>query len=140
QALAESGSFNNKVDIWAIGCILYRIIFGTDAFTSDYALYQYCKTSGTSLVIMPDSNDICNIFLTRELIEFVISLLYRMLDVGATQRPSARQILKEIQHALAPPSTSMPPQTQTRSGTPDIASGQVTSVSTASSIIPQPVK
>src|SRR5271155_1844761 len=39
--LVRSGAYNNKVDIWALGCILYEIVTLRKAFSTDNAVYEY---------------------------------------------------------------------------------------------------
>ena len=33
--------YNNKVDIWALGCILYELVTGKRLFRNDYAIEKY---------------------------------------------------------------------------------------------------
>ena len=39
--LVKDGIYTNKVDIWAMGCIFYEIIFRHKAFRNDNAVYDY---------------------------------------------------------------------------------------------------
>ena len=84
-----------------MGCIFYRVIFGVDAFNSEYALHKYCRTNGKTLVIAHDSGKLVNIFVTVELINIVFKLLYEMLHIVAKDRPHAKKILQVIEASLA---------------------------------------
>jgi len=37
-------SFNNKADLWALGCILYELIANQKAFSDDYDVLRYART------------------------------------------------------------------------------------------------
>jgi len=39
--LNSKSGFNNKVDIWSLGCILFEMVTGTKAFNGDHAVLQY---------------------------------------------------------------------------------------------------
>src|SRR5271154_591041 len=42
ELLADSKrTFTNKADIWALGCVLYRLVSGKMAFQHDWAAYQW---------------------------------------------------------------------------------------------------
>lgn len=41
ELLTENPIYNNKVDIWAMGCILYELISGQKAFSSDHAVMEW---------------------------------------------------------------------------------------------------
>src|SRR5271169_1119153 len=45
EILGESASFNNKADIWALGCVVYELCSGQRAFSSDWSVMQYSLTS-----------------------------------------------------------------------------------------------
>lgn len=49
--------YNNKVDIWSMGCILYKLALGKTPFNGDIAVYAYAHHQ-TQLIIpwvLPDS-------------------------------------------------------------------------------------
>lgn len=48
--MESGGQFNNKVDIWALGCILYELVSYTKAFHSDLAVYEF-RISGAVISI-----------------------------------------------------------------------------------------
>ena len=64
-------------------------------------LHKYCRTNGKTLVIAHDSGKLVNIFVTVELINIVIKLLYEMLHIVAKDRPHAKKILQVIEASLA---------------------------------------
>jgi calcium/calmodulin-dependent protein kinase I len=41
--LAASGKYTNAVDLWAVGCIIYRLITGVVPFPRETSLIQYCE-------------------------------------------------------------------------------------------------
>ena len=49
ELLEDTGHYNAKVDIWALGCILYELATNKKAFPNDWAVFQ-ARTSGS----MPD--------------------------------------------------------------------------------------
>ena len=41
ELLLETPHFNNKVDIWAMGCIVYEVATGRKAFVDDWAVRNF---------------------------------------------------------------------------------------------------
>lgn len=41
ELISERSVYNNKTDIWALGCIIGELITGMKTFTGDYAVIQY---------------------------------------------------------------------------------------------------
>jgi serine/threonine protein kinase len=37
----QPGEYTNKVDMWAVGCILYELVLRRKAFPSDWGVFQY---------------------------------------------------------------------------------------------------
>jgi serine/threonine protein kinase len=36
--------YNNKIDVWAVGCIFYEMIVGERPFADDWAVHQYSES------------------------------------------------------------------------------------------------
>jgi serine/threonine protein kinase len=85
----EKRTYNNKVDIWAIGCIFFEVIYRRKAFTHDLAVQQYFQGSrrGEKLGIPLQMDTVPD-----EGTEVVTSLLYRMLDTEPSKRPKADEL------------------------------------------------
>jgi len=49
----SKGVYNNKVDVWSMGCILYELAVGRKAFRDDWAVIQY-KIEGKDLELNVD--------------------------------------------------------------------------------------
>ena len=92
--------YTNKVDIWAIGCIFYQIIFHEKPFYNDVAAHHYASeyhSSGKRLSIPaysrvdPDEN--------RK--AFISELINAMLEVDPDKRPTAEDLNKRFKFGLA---------------------------------------
>ena len=83
------GTFNNKVDIWALGCIIFEIVFRKKAFSSDFAVYQYAGTNGECFKI-PDTTAM-SIDLT-----LVSEVIKDLLAIDPSDRPSAQALVKVL--------------------------------------------
>ena len=77
--------FSNRVDIWALGCIFYELLFRKHAFESDYSTLLY--SSGERVLYIPQ-NPVINIseVLSRDEIKIVLEAL---LDNDPGKRPRA---------------------------------------------------
>lgn len=84
----ENSGYNQKVDIWSIGCILYELIMFRKAFESDIDVYHYSQL-GASLDILPHGFDKDS---TRRLAEHINC----MLQNSPSMRPSASSLLVEV--------------------------------------------
>src|SRR5271170_3043430 len=86
--------FTNKVDIWAIGCIFYEMVFRRRAFYEDYATLNY-SFDGTLYVPPVNSDNIWEI-ISRDVL---VAALEKLLNIDPKQRPTAIEIRQQFQHS-----------------------------------------
>lgn len=86
-------TFNNKSDIWAIGCIFYELLFRKKAFNSDFAVHDYSTQSRETLLIPSDSELITN---DSQLKRFAITILMDVLRITTSERPSANALYRRF--------------------------------------------
>src|SRR5271156_6377319 len=55
--LVTQKDYNNKVDIWAIGCILYELATFKKAFSSDIEVYEFSKGQTPFEVTLDDFDE-----------------------------------------------------------------------------------
>ena len=102
-------TFTNKVDIWAIGCILYEVICRKRAFQDDYNVslysveYRYFKSE---LKIPIDPADPLVDLNTKECLR---NIIHSMLQIDPLKRPTAKDLCQAFEQLLNP---NNPPQTQ----------------------------
>lgn len=83
ELIREISKFTNKVDIWALGCVVYELAFDHKPFSTDFSVYEYSAADlalpiGVHIPPLPD-------FLQHQLSANLNHLLHR--DPG--ERPSA---------------------------------------------------
>lgn len=88
-----TSTFTNKVDIWAIGCILYELVARKKVFVGDGAIFQY------SLEYASCEKNIEIPFATDTLPDedrriFVSRMIREMLEIVADKRPRAEDVYK----------------------------------------------
>lgn len=78
--------FSNRVDIWALGCAFYELLFREHAFESDYSTLMY--SAGERALYIPQK-PVANIseLLSRHEIK---TLLEALLHTNPKKRPSTR--------------------------------------------------
>ena len=87
--------FNNKSDIWALGCILYELATEQKAFTGDWGVLQYVNSklslamSANQYVWQIDGAE-------RAQVEKIVHLL---LEVEYAKRPSAESLMDLVSEA-----------------------------------------
>ena len=94
--LVRSGTFNNKVDIWAIGCILYEVVTLQKAFATDNAVYDYSVqhvVSGENMKLPLD----LGVYQDAEFEDAIGDLVHAMLEVDSSKRPSAVDLMMKLE-------------------------------------------
>ena len=86
ELLKEEASYNNKVDIWAVGCILYELASRKKAFTSDFHVLS-SAISKDSLRRPPF------LLLDKRSQNCLSELIFAMLDLEWWRRPTATDLL-----------------------------------------------
>ena len=76
------GEYTTKVDIWAMGCILYELATGKRAFENDWAVLKYRNSGKNMVTILDDTFD-------TQLIAIITKHIADMLQIEAPARPSA---------------------------------------------------
>lgn len=85
---AAKHQFTNKVDIWAIGCILFELASRRKAFADDFTIALYIQSNGQTLKL-PSTSDT---LLTEDRRTFVSNMIFAMLEINERRRPRAEDI------------------------------------------------
>ena len=97
--LIRDFSFTNKVDIWALGCILYEVVFLQKAFLTDNAVHDYAlksQSTGHRLKLPLERG----VSLDETFQTSITPLLYSMLEIEPANRPSATDLLQSFAQAF----------------------------------------
>jgi serine/threonine protein kinase len=89
ELLREAPTYTNKVDIWALGCVFYEILFRQKPFTRDSLVQQYFFTEET--LTIPAVSGMAGIST-----EFIGTLIQKMLDRDSLLRPTAPEVQNEL--------------------------------------------
>lgn len=87
--IQEPGTYSNKVDVWAIGCIFFELIFLKPAFSNDIAVFKY--ESEKMRLEMP-SNEKEDMFPDDISRNLAFQLLHDIFEIDPAKRPSAQGI------------------------------------------------
>ena len=89
----ESAQHTNRVDIWAMGCILYQLVTGTQLFISDSAVVYYVYSAKSLEVPLDNTFDADS---TQTITKYIVD----MLQVKPGERPSAATLSMEFNRHL----------------------------------------
>jgi serine/threonine protein kinase len=77
-------NYTSKVDMWAVGCILYELVLRRRAFADDWEVHQYTHSGKDyDVVIGPESIP------DERKCEFIVKIIKELLHVDPTRRPRA---------------------------------------------------
>jgi serine/threonine protein kinase len=85
ELLRDGTTYNNKADIWSMGCILYEIAIGHKPFKMDWGAIEYL--SSREPLLLP-----IELIVARSLTQDISSILLDMLGRDPGLRPSARDL------------------------------------------------
>ena len=89
--LIKDGTFNNKVDIWSLGCILHELLLrGKKAFSGDFDVLQYALSPGAF-----ESPEI-RYAIDERTRSVLASMNVAMLEKNWWERPSAKAVLNVL--------------------------------------------
>jgi serine/threonine protein kinase len=84
ELLRKESTFTNKVDIWALGCVLHDLAYGKVMFSDDWAVVQFAHdTLELQMPYWPG-------FLGHQLQQNIL----HMLERGSKERPRSSELLK----------------------------------------------
>jgi len=89
----DPAMYNNKVDIWAMGCILYELATGTRAFKTDHAVISYSLSPKAKEVVLDNTFD-------SDSIKAITKHIADMLQISPSDRPSTSILSKEFDRQL----------------------------------------
>jgi serine/threonine protein kinase len=100
ELLREPSLFNSKTDIWALGCILYELVFSKKAFVTDFALFELMLSHEQFRLPFETLSSIDEISTTR-----LSTVLSNCLDLDFQRRATAEQLLIFFNDQLNHPSS-----------------------------------
>jgi len=89
-------TYNNKVDLWAMGCIFYELATSIRPFKSDWDVLNHRFSKRNMEVVLDDSFDITGSItaITEHIVE--------MLQIDPSDRPSASFLSEKFDQQLQP--------------------------------------
>jgi serine/threonine protein kinase len=109
EVIAEDPRFNNRADIWALGCIIYEMSTGVKLFRDDYSVLRYSETKRLKMPVdwltvdnakwsCSDDGFSSDLLVRNVKLNFqsFSSLLLRMLNLVPTSRPNSQDIIVQL--------------------------------------------
>lgn len=85
ELLNELRTFSDKVDIWALGCILFELSVKKKAFSSDWDIHEHATRKHKLFIVLPES-------IESPARKFLKNLIHEMLKINSKQRPTASEL------------------------------------------------
>ena len=92
--------FNNRVDIWSLGCILYELAVGQKAFKDDFAVLFYRQDKNRLEISLEGYEEKTSKDIAEE--------IQGLLDLDQTQRPSAVNFISRVRGYLRDSAKNLP--------------------------------
>jgi len=100
ELICDNSKYNNKVDIWALGCILYELVVGKRLFETDLAVLGHYNSNSSLQLAFDDTFD-------SESRNEITEAIDEMLQNDPSTRPSAASLFAAFStHEATPPSNS----------------------------------
>ena len=91
EVLREDGRYTNKVDIFALGCILFELATKSQAFKGDWSIREYAISDSSTLLPVHYSRTIDD-----KVKNVIATIIHETLQPDPSSRPSAKGILNDI--------------------------------------------
>ena len=98
EIVHQSTLFDNKIDIWAFGCILFEMITKQEAFEGEGEIRKFMAAPGTTLVLTTDYRGVDEKIATFA--KSLEKLINETLEVDCNRRPTANSILKRLDRLI----------------------------------------
>jgi serine/threonine protein kinase len=86
----EKNAYNNKVDVWSMGCVLYELATGDKPFKTDWAVIEYYRFD--EVPSLPFETPVAEGYQTPS------TLVANMLKCDPSFRPNARDLYRTFCH------------------------------------------
>lgn len=94
ELVRQGQLFDNKIDIWAFGCVLFEMTTQRQAFSGEGEIRKFMRNPEEIKVFELDYRDVNeDIVMSAKWVE---GLINEMLQVNSDRRPSADSVLKKI--------------------------------------------
>lgn len=93
ELIADKGVYTNKVDMWALGCILYELVATKKAFRDDWQARGY----SLGQIPLPSLPDLASSWPSSAIVNLTRTMR-RLLEVDWGQRPSAAKAADLFTH------------------------------------------
>ena len=90
----ERRYFSQAVDIWALGCIFFEIVYREKAFVFEVKVNEFCESNRTSLHFPNDSMG--ERLISKSAQEYFHIVIMKMLEIIPSRRPLVVTILTAL--------------------------------------------
>lgn len=94
ELLRDYGEFNNKADIWGLGCVMLELLNGQKVFNNDADVRFYAETPAILTLKLSDPADGA----LNHVLEPISTLLSSMIAVEPGNRNAAAAVLDELKN------------------------------------------